>query len=139
MTGLRTGCLVIFLAVCSGMDFRFRRLPFWFLLAGVLVGTALELLEHGTGPALFWNPFPGALFFLIALAAPKQLGTGDGWMLMAAGALAGWAESLFLLEGGLLLLFPAAFFWAVVRKKREQELPFAPVLLAACLCGLAVS
>lgn len=88
------------------------------------------------GTALLWNPAPGAALCLLALAVPKQLGTGDGWMLMAAGALGGWAESLFLLEGGLLLLFPAAFFLALVRKDRKRELPFAPFLLAACLCGL---
>ncbi len=136
MTGFRTGCLVFFLVVCSILDLCSRRLPIRLLLAGVLLGTVLETLEHGMGTALLWNPAPGAALCLLALAVPKQLGTGDGWMLMAAGALGGWAESLFLLEGGLLLLFPAAFFLALVRKDRKRELPFAPFLLAACLCGL---
>ncbi len=138
MTEFRTGCMVVFLAVCSIVDIRFRRLPFWLLGAGLAGGTVLELLEHGAGTALLWNLVPGAVLILAALAAPKQLGIGDGWMLMAAGAASGWEMSLLLLEGGLFLMFPAAFFWAVIRKKRERELPFAPFMLAAGLCSLAV-
>ena len=138
MTEFRNGCLLVYLVSCSVWDLRFRRLPVWILSAGILLGTALEFLERGVNMSLLWNLMPGAGLCLLAVAAPAQLGMGDGWLLMGAGALAGWARGLFLLEGGLLFLFPAAFFWGVVRKKRKQEIPFAPFMLAACLSGLAV-
>lgn len=138
MTEVRTIGLAVFLAVCTVLDLCFRRLPLWLLLTGVLMGTVLEILEHGMGPALLWNLMPGLLLLLICFALPEQIGKGDGWMLMAAGALGGWAEGVLLLEGGLLFLFPVAFFWAVVRKKRKRELPFAPFMMAACLCSLTM-
>ena len=51
----------------------------------------------------------------------------------------GWRESLLLLEGGLLLMVPAALFWMIIRKKRNQELPFAPFVLAGYLCRLVLA
>ncbi len=127
---------MIFLAVCSGLDIRFRRLPFWFLLSGIVFGTVLEFCEDGIGGALFWNILPGLFLLLISLALPAQIGGGDGWMLMASGAIAGWEDSLLLLEGGLLVMFPVAFFWTVLQKKRKKTLPFAPFMLAAYLYKL---
>lgn len=133
---VRIGVLAGFLTVCSVLDVRFRHLPVRFLLAGVILGTMLEFAENGMGMRMLWNLMPGAFLLLIHFAAPEQLGAGDGWMLMGGGALAGWDMGLLLLEGGLLLLFPAAFFRAVIRKKRKEELPFAPFMLASCLCSL---
>ncbi|MCI8504716.1 MAG: hypothetical protein HFI67_00815 [Lachnospiraceae bacterium] len=138
MTEVRTICLTVFLAVCAVLDFCFRKLPFSLLLTGVFLGTVLEVLECGMGPALFGNLMPGILLLLICLALPEQIGRGDGWMLMAVGALGGWAKGVLVLEGGLLFLFPVAFFWAVIRKRRRQELPFAPFMMAAWLCSLTM-
>lgn len=127
---------MIFLAVCSGLDIRFRKLPFWFLLLGMVVGTVLEFCENGIGETLFWNVLPGLILLLISFLLPSQIGGGDGWMLMASGAITGWEDSLLLLEGGLLIMFPVAFFWTVIRKERKKALPFAPFMLAAYLYKL---
>ncbi|MCI8465421.1 MAG: hypothetical protein HFI63_06145 [Lachnospiraceae bacterium] len=135
MKEFRIGCLVVFLAVCSGLDIRFRRFPLWFLLTGVTVGTLLEMAENGVGIMMLCNLVPGVALILIALAVPEQLGIGDGWMLMGAGAFAGWAEGLFLLENGLLFMLPVSFFQLIVRRRKKMELPFAPFVLAACLFG----
>ena len=98
----REGCLLVYLIFGSVWDLRSRQLPRWFLMAGILLGTALEFLERRISMRLFWNLAPGLGLCLLSLVVPEQLGLGDGWILMGVGALVGWAEGVFLLEGGLL-------------------------------------
>ena len=88
---------------------------------------------------MFFNLLPGLFLFVLSQVFPEQIGSGDGFLIMAVGALMGWRESLLLLEGGLLLMVPAAFFWMIIRKKRNQELPFAPFVLAGYLCRLVLA
>ena len=137
--GIRTGVFAALLVVCSGLDLWIRKFPFWLLMAGSVLGTIMELFQSGLGSLLFFNLLPGLFLFVLSQVFPEQIGSGDGFLIMAVGALMGWRESLLLLEGGLLLMVPAAFFWMIIRKKRNQELPFAPFVLAGYLCRLVLA
>jgi prepilin peptidase CpaA len=87
--------LIVLLAVLIGAsvyDIRYRRIPNWLTLAGVLLGFAINF---GIGP-----PEGGVLFalqgFLVAfglylfLYVLRAMGAGDVKLMAAVGALVGW-------------------------------------------------
>lgn len=127
------GILILFLAVCAAQDIRNHTISFWFLCFGIFVGI---LLHWGNFITLFAGVFPGICLCLISHFLPEHIGAGDGWMLMGTGVIAGWRETLLLLQNGLFLMLPVALFWGVVKKERKRELPFAPFVMGGYLCQL---
>lgn len=127
------GILGVFLAGCTYWDLRYRKIPFWFLLCGVFAGAAFIWIKNGicceSAQTVILGLLPGGCICFLSALVPGQIGMGDGWILMAAGAVGGWKMGIFLLEWGLICLFPAAFFWCVIKKKRNLKLPFAPFIL----------
>ncbi len=121
-----------FLALCSIWDVRWRRLPVWLLILGLAGGLAVGFLRAGPGLA-FAGLIPGAVLRLLAAVCPGKIGEGDGWTVMAVGAMGGWINGLFILEMGLILMAPLVFYYGAVRKQRKKELPLSPFLLGGCL------
>ena len=133
----KTMILAGFLTVCTYLDVRYRKIPFWFLLAGMFAGILSVCFTNGicweTIQILFCGLLPGIGICLAACFLPGKVGMADGWMIMAAGEIGGWKTGIFLLEWGLIFMFPIAFFWGVIKKKRNMELPFAPFLMGGFL------
>ncbi|MCD2493498.1 prepilin peptidase [Lacrimispora sp. NSJ-141] len=128
--------LVIFLGACTYWDCRYRKIPILLLAAGIVLGTGIWMTREGLGWRTLLNVIPGVLLSLTAWLLPGQIGMGDGWMIAAAGAAYGWKESILLLEGGLLLMFPAAFFFVMIKRKKDHTLPFAPFMLGGYICQM---
>lgn len=136
--------LAVFLALCTYWDMRYRKIPLWLLVGGVLAGVAGTCFSKGicwnTIQDLFGGLIPGFCVCLTARFLPGYVGMADGWMLMAAGELGGFKTGICLLEWGLILMFPIAFFWCAIKRKRDLELPFAPFIMGGflwqILCGI---
>ena len=132
MNEVKIGITLGYLAVCSWFDLKERKLPVWLLMMGVAAGAAVQSLSVTAGEfrgiEIFLAVLPGGLLLVLSRLAPKQIGSGDGWMVLGTGSVTG-AEIYLYLEASFLLMMIPAFWLAVIKKQRNRELPLAPFLL----------
>ena len=132
MNEVKIGITLGYLAVCSWFDLKERKLPVWLLMMGVAAGAAVQSLSVAAGEfrgiEIFLAVLPGGLLLVLSRLAPKQIGSGDGWMVLGTGSVTG-AEIYLYLEASFLLMMSPAFWLAVIKKQRNRELPLAPFLL----------
>ncbi|MGO5166173.1 MULTISPECIES: prepilin peptidase [unclassified Candidatus Paralachnospira] len=132
MNEVKIGITLGYLAVCSWFDLKERKLPVWLLMMGVAAGAAVQSLSVAAGEfrgiEIFLAVLPGGLLLVLSRLAPKQIGSGDGWMVLGTGSVTG-AEIYLYLEASFLLMMIPAFWLAVIKKQRNRELPLAPFLL----------
>lgn len=132
MNEVKIGITLGYLAVCSWFDLKERKLPVWLLMMGVAAGAAVQSLSVAAGEfrgiEIFLAVLPGGLLLVLSRLAPKQIGSGDGWMVLGTGSVTG-VEIYLYLEASFLLMMIPAFWLAVIKKQRNRELPLAPFLL----------
>lgn len=132
MNEVKIGITLGYLAVCSWFDLKERKLPVWLLMMGVAAGAAVQSLSVAAGEfrgiEIFLAVLPGGLLLVLSRLAPKQIGSGDGWMVLGTGSVTG-AEIYLYLEASFLLMMIPAFWLAVIKKQKNRELPLAPFLL----------
>jgi prepilin peptidase CpaA len=102
--------LVLIVVPAALFDFRYRRVPNWLSLAGVLLGVGLNFFLFET-PGL-WNSLKGlgvafGIYFVLYLL--RAMGAGDVKLMAAVGSIVGWANWLGILVltsvfGGLAAL-----------------------------------
>lgn len=124
-----TWLLLILVITAGGYDLRYRRIPNWLTAAGVTLGIAVNGFEKG-----LWR---GLLFSLTGLALPlviylvlyalRAAGAGDGKLMAAVGAMAGWKNwiGIFLITaviGGIAAL--ALSIWRGRLKKTLTNVGF---------------
>jgi len=117
-------------------DFRFRRIPNWLNLSGLVLGLGINTLlfaEHGLMAASLGTLLPLALY--VPLYLLRAMGAGDVKLMAAVGAIAGprnWIEILVCtaFAGGVLALAVAA------RNGRVQRTLLNLMLLASELTHL---
>jgi prepilin peptidase CpaA len=97
-------------------DVRYRRIPNWLTLAGILAGVALNgFLDQGR-PGLFVSSLLGlavAFGVYFVLYALRAMGAGDVKMMVAVGAIVGWRDwfGIFIITaiiGGIMALILVA-------------------------------
>ena len=136
MDNVEVGITMGYLAICSYFDLKERKLPVWLLMIGIIAGAAVQILLAVAGefriPELFLAVIPGSILFVLSRFAPNQIGSGDGWMVLGAGIMAGAVVYLYLETGFLIMMVPA-FWLAVVKKQRNRELPLAPFLFGGAV------
>lgn len=132
MNEVKIGITLGYLAVCSWFDLKERKLPVWLLMMGVAAGAAVQSLSVAAGEfrgiEIFLAVLPGGLLLVLSRLVPKQIGSGDGWMVLGTGSVTG-VEIYLYLEASFLLMMIPAFWLAVIKKQRNRELPLAPFLL----------
>jgi len=96
-------------------DVRYRRIPNWLSLGGVLVGLALNTFLYQGWPGLRFGLIGMAAGFglYFALYALRAMGAGDVKLMAAVGAMAGWQNwfGIFLITaviGGMMALILVA-------------------------------
>ena len=109
--------LLAVVLVAAVYDIRFRRIPNWLTLSGVIAGLVINAFVRTPAPAVL--SFAGLLFALKGLAlafglyfflyAIRAMGAGDAKLMAAVGALVGWEDwfGIFILTaiiGGLAAL-----------------------------------
>lgn len=132
------GCIG-FLGICAVFDARTKQIPFRFIAA---FGTGAMIYRLLTGQLLELSVAAGVIFGVVMLLAakcfPKQIGEGDGWMLMVTGLFTGFTVSLESFFIGIVLAASASLVLLVSKKGSLQTaLPFAPFLFAGyllCVC-----
>lgn len=139
MREIMKALLLIYLAAAAAADIRYRR------VSGPLALTAAALALPGY--LVSWPPdlsrllgvLPG-LGILAVSRLSRQIGSGDGWVMLTAGLYTGFSAALGILMLALLGTFPVALFRLVCRKAgRRDTMPFVPFLLAGYLVWLLAS
>ncbi|MBV8897939.1 MAG: prepilin peptidase [Acidobacteriaceae bacterium] len=123
--------LLALVAAAALYDFRFRRIPNWLNLSGLVLGLGINTLlfaAHGLLAASLGTLLPLALY--VPLYLLRAMGAGDVKLMAAVGAIAGprnWIEILVCtaFAGGVLALAVAA------RNGRLQRTFFNLMLLAS--------
>jgi Flp pilus assembly protein protease CpaA len=131
---LEIGMAGVFLLGCTWFDIKTLKIPLWLLAMGSAAGLTVSGLEIFLGtramPELLLSILPGISLLVIAIFARRQIGSGDGWMILNMGLILGVKNTLFSVEMGFFfLLFPAFWFYSI-RKERKKILPLAPFLFA---------
>jgi prepilin peptidase CpaA len=109
--------LGILVAIAAVFDIRYRRIPNWLVLAGIIVGLAWNVYssDHWSSGLLRSLGGLGLGFILyFPLYLIRARGAGDVKLLAAVGAIAGWSNCLwiFLLTailGGVIALILLTF------------------------------
>lgn len=123
--------LVALVVTAAIYDFRFRRIPNWLNLSGIILGLGLNTLlfaQHGLFASSLGTLVP--LFLYGPLYLLRAMGAGDVKLMMAVGSISGpqnWMGILVCtaLSGGVLAIVVAA------RKGRLRR-TFANVAVLAC-------
>ena len=105
--------ILIALVLCAAIyDVRYRRIPNWLSLAGVLVGLALNAFLDQGRAGMFVSSLKGlAIAFVVyfVLYALRAMGAGDVKLMAAVGAVVGWPDwfGIFIVTaiiGGIMAL-----------------------------------
>lgn len=127
--------------LCSVEDWRCKKISVWKIMiyGGVILLT--EVGKAALGKQGFDNMWikcvcgalPGLFFLLLSKVTQEQMGYGDGWLILTAGASLGLEKIMEV----LLVAFSGIFFRAVYlffKGKRKADIAFVPFLCA----GMAV-
>jgi prepilin peptidase CpaA len=89
-----TGLLVVLIVIAAVYDIRYRRIPNWLTLSGVLAGMAMNAFLTPVWPGLKTSLLGFAVGFGIyfALFAIRAMGAGDVKLMAAVGAMVGWQD-----------------------------------------------
>lgn len=129
--------IAVLLAVwAGGMDWRYRRIPNWLTVPGLVVGVAVNTVLHG---------WPGAeasllgagvgLLVLLPFVLVRALGAGDWKLAGALGAFLGPALLVTVLVGSMFVAGVMALALVVYKGRVRQTLQNIGRMLGAFLTG----
>ena len=130
--------LMILLLPCTITDLRRMEVPVILIVILSLASAAVEALffTFSMKDALLGAGL-GLVFIVVALAARKSFGMGDGILLTGIGVFAGFSVLLPLLCTAFLLTALYGGAALLFRKgSLKQRIPFVPFLFAAAVCNM---
>ncbi len=120
------------------LDLKKRRIPLLILLIATLPAVPVNLLWSEThwlemaGGALF-----GGVFLLLAVVTHEKIGYGDGFLIAALGLWLGIERiAVSTLLGMLAAGLTGVVLMIFKKKRRKDQLPFAPFLAVGCILRL---
>ena len=138
-----TICFMIWLGVLGLMDIRYRKVPVWLMVAGVMAAAGVALYRYLAGAGDFCVPgglqrlsydlVPGGILLAVSITTGRT-GLADGIVLLATG--------LFLEPGGGFVVFSLSLFVLALvsvallllgQAGRNTKMPYLPFLWVACL------
>jgi prepilin peptidase CpaA len=125
---------VLWLAVVAWMDFRYRKVRNWMVLAGMLLGLVALISGHAPYVAGWMEPVFGALLafaVLLPFYGLQWVGAGDVKFFAVAGLWLGVSESLLAIWIGASVLAAIHAMCAVIRLAKPSSKPLSGVLDAA--------
>ena len=134
---METILILLWLAVLSSQDIRYRCVSAWMLLgSGILAAltAAYHLItEERSAASLCFGAMIGVAFLLLA-SATKMAGWADGIVIALLGSVVGFRQCLMTVFFSLLLMSVAALILLVFHKaERGTKLPYIPFLTVGCL------
>ena len=120
-----------YLLVNSWTDWRRKEVDIVWTVAVVIL---TALIYVGTGQKLCWSGLrPGIFRWLASLWKPRQIGSGDGIVLMGIGWIQGIQQVCMIFQTAILLAAAVGVCMLALGMGRKKELPFVPFLLAGYL------
>lgn len=131
--------LLLFLFFAAVLDVRHGELSLVLIGAAFVLGLILQILFGNRAlPELLSGCLPGVCLLLFSLISNQALGFGDGGVAVAAGVFLGFTRTLLLLLLSFLISGLSSLVLLVVKnRKRKEEVPFVPFLLAGYVALLA--
>lgn len=130
------------MGVIAVYDIKYRRIPDVLVLGTLVILAALEIPEGFRGVLLFflWSGIGFLIVLAVRLFSGGRMGMGDVKLSgLIAGALGpvGWLITLFVASAGGIL-------WALTgiargKMKRDDAIPFAPLLAVGSACFIVIS
>lgn len=116
-----------YLCLLSIVDIKYKKLPLWSLMLGVL-GSMIYSVETFGIATMFFLMLPGIFLSIVAIVLPQSIGIGDGIIAVMYGMVYGWRK----LSIWLMLAFGLAAITGVCyhlfSSKRKSMMPFVPFL-----------
>ena len=127
--------LAVFLAAWAGvMDWRYRRIPNWLTVPGLLAGIAINTVASGWSGAKASLLGAGlGLLILLPFVLIKALGAGDWKLVGAIGACLGPSPLLAVLVGSMLVAGVMALVLIIYKGRMRQALGNMGSMLRAFL------
>lgn len=125
--------ILFFLLVCMVCDIKEQKIPTVWLMGNLIVGIIYRRFfwEDDFGGRLIISLMPG-LFLFILSKITRQLGTGDGCMVMVTGCFLAVENHIRLLVVAFFLAAVFAMGIVIVRHETvNRRIPFAPFLFMA--------
>lgn len=125
--------VLIFLSVCSWLDWKKRSIPVWVLSFASIVIVIFRVF-HWEERAILWlgGAGIGILFLAMSKLTKEAMGYGDSWMILLLGIYLGLWDVLWLLSIAFLLSGVMAIVLLVRYKySRKVSFPFIPFLTIA--------
>ena len=122
------------------MDVRHRELSLAVIAGGAAAGIAARLLTGcGTLLELLCGCIPGGCLLLLSWLSREAIGFGDSAVILSIGFYLGLLPTVLLTAAAFLLSGLLGVFLLIFnKKKRADELPFVPFLLAGYVLLLGV-
>jgi prepilin peptidase CpaA len=116
--------LAVFLAAWAGvMDWRYRRIPNWLTVPGLLAGIAINTMAAGwPGAKISLRGAGLGLLILLPFVLIKALGAGDWKLIGAIGACLGPSRLLAVLLGSMLVAGVMALALIIYKGRLRQAL-----------------
>jgi prepilin peptidase CpaA len=119
------GWLLLALVLTAALfDLRFRRIPNWLTGAGILLGFATNIFDRGIWGGLRFSLAGAGLAIAIYLTlyALHATGAGDGKLMAAIGAIAGWKHWLGIFIVTAILGGIVALVLSISRRRLKKTL-----------------
>ncbi|MBZ5608149.1 MAG: prepilin peptidase [Acidobacteriia bacterium] len=127
--------LVLLVVPAAVYDLRFRRIPNWLVLAGLLLGLGLNsFLFEWTGLRASLLGLGVGLLVYFPLYMLRGMGAGDVKLMAAVGSIVGWADWLGIFFLTALIGGVAAIALLVSRQQLARGLSNVGYLLVEILC-----
>lgn len=116
-----------YLLVLSIQDMYQQKISLYLLLLAIAGGGVYGLVQQ-RGWWIFLDILPGAALCMIAFAAPKTLGMGDGMVGMLYGLFYGGYHASLCLMLAFVLAAVVGVVWCIGKGRRKMQLPFIPFI-----------
>ncbi len=116
-----------YLCLLSIVDIKYKKLPLWSLMLGVL-GSMIYSVEKFGIAMMFFMTLPGIFLSIVAILLPQSLGIGDGIIAVMYGMVYGWRKLSIWLLMAFCLAAITGVCYQLFSHKRKIMLPFVPFL-----------
>ena len=129
---MKTWILGIWLGGQGCTDFKYKEIPLWISILGIVTGIIFCFVEKRSLDSIFLACIPGLLALAFAKISKEVMGYGDGITLLAMGTFITLEQ---LISVGMIAFSMAGVVALVLlvffRKGGSYRLPFIPFLCAA--------